>query len=283
MDKWTEEHFMRNDSKIVYRDGLKGVVCDWAGTAVDFGSLSPVSAFEEAFKDFGFEITRDEIRRFMGMYKKDHTREILRFTRERFKEQFGYDPKEETVETIYSKFEPSLLNCVRKYSKPIRGVVEFSREVRKMGLKLGSTTGYTEEMMKIVVEEARAHGYCPDYWAVPTARIPGRPHPFMIYENVIELQIYPMSAIVKIGDTVSDIQEAHNAGCWSIGVVVSGNELGLSEEEMETADPAVLKSKIKNGYKTLKDAGAHYVIDGIWDALPIIEEIDQRIRAGEQP
>lgn len=274
---------MKTDNRIVYRDGLKGIICDWAGTTVDFGSLSPVSAFEEAFKDFGFEITRDEIRRFMGMSKKDHTRELLNHSRERFKTQFGYYPTEKTVETIYSKFEPSLLNCVRKYSKPIRGVVEFSKEVKKMGLKLGSTTGYTEEMMKIVVEEAQMHGYTPDYWTVPKPKVPGRPFPFMIYENAIELKIYPLSAIVKIGDTVSDIQEAHNAGCWSIGVVVSGNELGLSEDEIETIDPAMLKDKIDKGYKILKDAGAHYVIDGIWDALPVIEEIDRRIREGEQP
>ncbi len=274
---------MRTNNRIIYKDGIKGIICDWAGTTVDFGSLSPVSAFEDAFKDFGFEVTRDEIRRFMGMYKKDHTRELLNFTKERFYKQFSYYPTEETVNTIYSKFEPSLLNCVRMYSKPVRGTVEFVQEVHKRGWKVGSTTGYTEEMMKIVVEEAQAHGYSPDYWTVPRKGVPGRPFPFMIYENAVKLNMYPMCAIVKIGDTVSDIQEAHNAGCWSVGVVVSGNELGLSEEEIEQTDPVILKEKIEHAYKVFQDAGAHYVIDGIWDALPILEEIDQRIREGEQP
>ncbi len=274
---------MKTNNKIIYKDGIKGVICDWAGTTVDFGSLSPVSAFEDAFKDFGFEVTRDEIRRFMGMYKRDHTRELLNFTKERFYEQFGYYPTEETVDAIYSKFEPSLLNCVRKYSNPIRGTVEFTQEVHKRGWKLGSTTGYTEAMMKIVVEEAQAHGYNPDYWTVPKKDVPGRPFPFMIYENATRLNMYPMCAIVKIGDTVSDIQEAHNAGCWSVGVVISGNELGLSEEEIELMDPVILKEKMEHAYKVFQDAGAHYVIDGIWDALPILEEIDQRIRVGEQP
>ncbi|MCX8063586.1 MAG: phosphonoacetaldehyde hydrolase [Candidatus Hydrogenedentes bacterium] len=274
---------MRNENKIVYKEGLKGVICDWAGTAVDFGSLSPVSAFEEAFKDFGHEVTRDEIRQFMGMYKKDHIRELLKLTRERFRKNFGRYPTEEDVEFIYGKFEPALIKIIREYSKPIKGVVEFSKEIRKMGLKIGSTTGYSEEVMRIVVEEASANGYSPDFWSMPREDVPGRPYPFMIYENAIALRIYPMSAIVKIGDTVSDIQEAHNAGCWSIGVVVSGNELGLSEEEIEEIDPALLKTRVEKGYNTLKEAGAHYVVDGIWDALPVIEEIDQRIRSGEQP
>ena len=29
---------------------IQGVILDWAGTAVDFGSTSPMSAFKEAFR-----------------------------------------------------------------------------------------------------------------------------------------------------------------------------------------------------------------------------------------
>lgn len=274
---------MRTNYKIMYTGGLKGVICDWAGTMVDFGSFSPVSAFEEVFREFGHEVTRDEIRQFMGRYKRDHTREILNLTRERFKAKFGCYPNEETVEAIYCKFEPALVQSLRKFSRPIRGAIEFSKEVRKMGLKIGSTTGYSEEMIKVVIDESKKYGYQPDFCAVPTQNLPGRPYPYMIYQNAMALQIYPMSAIVKIGDTVSDIQEAQNAGCWCIGIVVSGNEVGLSEEEIENMNPEIVKEKIDKGYKTLIDAGAHYVIDGIWDALPVIEEIDRRVRNGEQP
>ncbi len=274
---------MKTNNKINYKDELKGVICDWAGTTVDFGSLSPVAAFEEAFKKFGFDVSREEIRSFMGMLKIDHTREILNLTKERFKARFGAYPTEDSVNKIYSSFEPSLLNCVRAYSKPIRGVVEFAKEIRAMGLKLGSTTGYTAQMMEIVTDEAKKQGYAPDFWIAPTPEIPGRPHPYMMYKNAIELQIYPMSAIVKIGDTVSDIKEALNAGCWSIGVAVSGNELGLSGDEMKSMAPEALKEKIDNAYMVFENAGAHYVIDGIWDALPIIHEINERIKNGDQP
>lgn len=36
-----------------------------------------------------------------------------------------------------------------------------------MGLKIGSTTGYTDEMMALVVPEAAQMGYSPDCWFSP--------------------------------------------------------------------------------------------------------------------
>ena len=41
----------------------------------------------------------------------------------------------------------------------------------------------------------------------------------------------PPRRIVKVGDTPADMQEGVNAGMWTIGVTVSGNEIGLSEPD----------------------------------------------------
>lgn len=56
---------------------IECVVFDWAGTTVDFGSLSPVSAFREAFRAYGVEVTEAETRAPMGMLKIDHIRTML--------------------------------------------------------------------------------------------------------------------------------------------------------------------------------------------------------------
>ena len=37
--------------------GLRGVVFDWAGTIVDFGSLAPMGAFVHLFEKHGIEIS----------------------------------------------------------------------------------------------------------------------------------------------------------------------------------------------------------------------------------
>ena len=36
---------------------IQGVIFDWAGTTVDFGCFAPVSAFVEAFRKAGIDVT----------------------------------------------------------------------------------------------------------------------------------------------------------------------------------------------------------------------------------
>jgi phosphonoacetaldehyde hydrolase len=105
----------------------------------------------------------------------------------------------------------------------------------------------------------------------------------MCYLNAIKLDVFPFNQMIKVGDTVADIKEGLNAGMWTIGLTKSGNEVGFSEEGIKDVAEDVLKTKIKNAELKLKDAGAHFVIDGIWDLLPIVEEISNKIENGEKP
>ena len=97
------------------------------------------------------------------------------------------------------------------------------------------------------------------------------------------MDVYPLSQMIKIGDTVADIQEGLNAGMWTIGLTQSGNEIGLSHEEIQTLDMNELQHLISRAESKLRLAGAHYVANGIWDCLPIIDAIEERISNGERP
>lgn len=262
---------------------IAGVICDWAGTTVDFGSLSPVAAFAKAFEDFGHPVSFEEIRTFMGMLKIDHTRALLELTKERFIKRFGKEPSQTDVLRIYANFETALFESLSHYSKPIKGTVEFAQFLQNEGIKLGSTTGYTAEMMDIVAPEAAKHGFAPQCIVTPKDHLPGRPHPYLIYQNAIKLGCYPLWHMVKIGDTVSDMQEGKNAGCWCIGVSVSGNEMGLSEDEVARLDSHTLESKKAKAKANLENAGAHMVCDGIWEAQKAIETIQNWIDEGYTP
>jgi phosphonoacetaldehyde hydrolase len=105
----------------------------------------------------------------------------------------------------------------------------------------------------------------------------------MCYQNAIALQVYPLEAMVKIGDTVSDIQEGLNAGMWTVGVTQSGNCLGLTPDQIERLDKVELARRLQAIENTMREAGAHYVADGIWSCLPIIRDIDKRLAHGETP
>lgn len=215
---------------------IEAVIFDWAGTTVDYGCFAPVQAFREAFGQFGIPVTMEETRKPMGMLKKDHIRTMLKMERirEAWKTRYGKEPQEEDVNAIYAQFEPKLLGILDRFCTPKPGVLETVERLRKMGIKIGSTTGYTDRMMEIVAPQAARQGYAPDFWISPDGtQGKGRPYPYMIFKNLEKLQVSCVKNAVKVGDTVSDIKEGVNAGVWSAGVIEGSSELGLSEEEFE--------------------------------------------------
>jgi len=48
-------------------------------------------------------------------------------------------------------------------------------------------------------------------------------------------------------------------------------------------DPAVYEYKINRARNRMAMSGAHYVVDGIWDCDPLIDEINTRLKKGEKP
>jgi len=66
-----------------------------------------------------------------------------------------------------------------------------------MGLKIGSTTGYTTRNDGGSGPEAARGGYAPDTWVCPEDVPAGRPYPWMIYLNSIRLQTYPLDGLVR--------------------------------------------------------------------------------------
>jgi phosphonoacetaldehyde hydrolase len=53
----------------------------------------------------------------------------------------------------------------------------------------------------------------------------------MIFENLKRLDAYPPGDCVKVGDTVSDIEEGKNAGLLTIAVVDSSSHAALAGPE----------------------------------------------------
>jgi phosphonoacetaldehyde hydrolase len=184
---------------------------------------------------------------------------------------------------MFQDFVPLQLACLADYADLIPGTLEAIAKFRRRGLKIGSTTGYTREMMDILLAEAKKRGYEPDS-TVCAADVPaGRPYPYMVLQNMINLQVYPPEAILKVDDTLPGIEEGLNANMWSIGLAKTGNEIGLTEAEIHQLDPQVYQSKLERAYTRMAQSGAHYVVDGIWELDPLIDEINERLKRGERP
>ncbi len=271
----------------IQADRLQAVVLDWAGTTVDFGSLAPARTLQHLFAQLNIALSEAETRRDMGLPKKEHIRGLLAMPRisEEWQHLHGGVPTDEDVERVYTEFIPMQFSCLAEYSAVIPGVPEIVQGFRRRGLKIGSSTGYTRAMLDLLLETSACEGYEPDCSLTPEEAGSGRPHPFMMYECAVRLQVYPLSAIAKIGDTPVDIYEGLNAGAWSIGVAATGNMIGLSRDEFEALPEAERESRLVNARTALQDAGAHYVVDTLDEIHAVLDDIDERLKAanGSQP
>ena len=268
-----------------YSGPVKAVILDWAGTTVDHGSLAPVRVLQQVFDRRGVPISEAQARRDMGVLKKDHIRKILfePNVSAQWREAAGHAPTEADVKSLFADFVPLQLECLVKYSTVIDGIAETVARIRKRGIKIGSTTGYTRAMLDMILRPAAEQGYRPDCAITPDDVGAGRPHPWMIFANAIRLQVEPLEAIVKIGDTAVDIEEGLRAGVWTIGVARTGNMIGLSAEDFAALAPAEQATRLENARIALSAAGAHEVIDAVADCEPALNAIEARIGRGERP
>lgn len=259
---------------------IEGVIFDWAGTTVDFGCFAPVQVFVNIFKHAGIEVTMAEAREPMGMLKIDHVRAMLEMPRiaKLWEEKYGRPSNEEDVAKLYHEFEETLLATLTEFTEPIPEVIETVEQLRAQGLKIGSTTGYTNEMMEIVAKGAKEKGYEPDcYFTADDTNSFGRPYPYMIYRNIEKLQLSATRHAVKVGDTISDIKEALHAGVWAVGVIIGSSEMGLSIEEFKALSKEEQEEKIQATEKRFVDHGAEFTIRSMKELPELIEKINHQL------
>jgi phosphonoacetaldehyde hydrolase len=264
---------------------VKAVVFDWAGTVVDHGSLGPMGVFVETFAEFGVAITIAEARQPMGIAKRPHVAALLAMPRiaEEWRRVRGSPPSEADVDAVYRVFVPKNIAVAARYADLIPGAAETARRLRALGLKIGTTTGYTHEIMEEIVPVAAEQGFVPDCLVCTGDAPDGRPTPLLLYRAFLDMAVWPASACIKVDDTEVGIAEGLNAGSWSIGVAVTGNVFGLSLANTKALAPAEFQARRDEATGRLAAAGAHYVIDGVADFLPIVLEIEGRLARGEKP
>ena len=93
----------------------------------------------------------------------------------------------------------------------------------------------------------------------------------------------PDRAMVKVDDTLPGIEEGLNCNMWTIGLALTGNEVGLNHAEVKSAPADELKRKLERAYGRMAQCDAHSVVDGIWDVPAGQDDITARVRRGEQP
>jgi phosphonoacetaldehyde hydrolase len=264
---------------------IKAVIFDWAGTMVDFGCMAPVDALIDAFAAHGVAISAADARRDMGRAKHDHVWAILRnpAVAAAWTAAKGAPPAPTDGDAIYRALEPLIEAAAARCADLIPGVAPLAADLQALGVKIGSGTGYTRQMMSGILPRAAAQGYAPKVVVCAGETPSGRPAPLMTWKALIELDAWPAQACVKVDDATVGVEEGRLAGCWTIGLAASGNGVGLSLEDYRAlAEPDRL-ARVAAAAEQLKAAGADYVIDTVADIRPVLEAVAARITAGERP
>lgn len=285
-EEFRKEKIMIKINTSAYFTGpLQLAVLDLAGTVLDFGSRAPAGAFVQLFARFGVRISEAQARGPMGMQKRDHIVALcgLLVVQQQWQAATGRAITETDIENLYKAFIPLQLSVLPQYTQLIPGALETVAAMRQRGLRIGLTTGYNRLMLECVRAAAAVQGLRGDVVLCSADTPVGRPAPWMALECARQLNVFPPSACIKIGDTLVDIEEGRNAGMWSVGVTVTGNMLGLSLEAWNTLDRRRQEVHRQAAAKAMLKAGAHAAVDSIGDCLKVVDSINSLMSQGQGP
>lgn len=268
-----------------YTGPVEAVIFDMAGTIVDFGSRAPAGVFVEVFARHGVAISLAEARGPMGAEKRAHVAELLAMpaVRQRFVERHGRAPGEADIDRIYADFIPLQIETLPKFSDLIPGVLDTVAALRARGVRIGGNTGYNRAMMEVVQAEMKRQGLELDSSVAASDVRRARPFPAMCLLNAAELAVRSVAACIKVDDTIPGIEEGLSAGMWTVGITMSGNEIGLDQADWNGLGAAEQAARLTKAEARLRAAGAHYVVASVAELIPVVEAIEARLARGEQP
>ncbi len=267
------------------------VMLDCSGTTMDRYVDAPAIVFVEVFKRYGLEINMDEARKPMGLRKDLHIKAITEIpsVRQRFKAKFGREPSQDDVDKMFAVFVPVQIELLKKgnYHELLPGTAEVVQKMQRDGIKIGVTTGFTRDMLDILLGGAVGQGFRPDTACAGDEVEMPRPTAYMVIKNLERLGVYnlknAMRRTVKVDDTVSGAGEGAPL-CWRVAVSKWSNYVVDSWAVAKTLSAEQLKEREQASKEKLTvESGAHYVIDDLRDLPAVIAEINQRLAKGESP
>ncbi len=264
-------------SNHVYKNpSISAVVFDWAGTIIDFGSHAPMQAFVRLFAQYGIELSIEEARGPMGLPKWKHINTLgnLPHILLQWEEKFNRSFTAADTDELYAVFTPMNAAAVLDYSQLIPGFLSTVEILRGQGIKVGTTTGYNREIMNVVLPLVKQQGFIPDNLVCADDLHESRPSPLGMYKCFLDLNVWPATSVIKVDDTVPGLLEGYNSGCWTVGVLASGNEAGLTHEEWMSLDESE-KDIIRAEVSVKLSAGKpNFLIDTVADLPNVLKQID---------
>ncbi len=209
-------------------DKIEMVVFDMAGTTVNENNLV-YKMLRKAINEEGFNFSLDQVlTEGAGKEKKQAIRSILA--------AYATVENEELTNIIYNRFMGHLNNAyATEEIFPQPNSIETFKRLRDQGIFSVLNTGYDGVTANAILKKLgwRA-GVDFDLLVTASDVAKNRPDPDMINLAMQKLNITDSCHVVKVGDSIIDIEEGQNAGCrLNIGITTGAHTAG----QLRSANP----------------------------------------------
>lgn len=205
------------DAKMLYfiEPNIKLIVLDMAGTTVYEGGIV-YKTLVSTIRSYQISIEDEEIKNWYGVNKT----EVLKF----FLNRSGQDDTK--LRRMLSDFKTNLKKNYFE-DKNIKlideNLLDLFTNLRSKGIKIALNSGFSVDIQEALIDNLNLRDYIDGY--ISSESVPhGRPEPFMIQTLMKRFGVDDPKHVLKIGDSINDILEGKNAGCYKSIGVLSGAE-----------------------------------------------------------
>ena len=200
---------------------IKLVVFDLAGTTVD-DTIDDVPlitvAMTEAFASRGIIINAEQVNKYRGMEKKQAVSSLFRESQKIQLNTTDNTKFDDEVDAIFKDFKLALNSHLVNIDKEISGTTETFKWLKTKGIKIALGSGFPHNVVLALVEKL-GWTHLVQYVSSAEQEGHGRPHPALINSAMKHCSVIDERSVLKIGDTVMDIEEGKNAKCWTAAVL----------------------------------------------------------------
>lgn len=190
---------------------FKLAIFDMAGTTVNDRD-EVYRVLREAPEMEGAKFSDEVFQQYMGTEKHWAIGKLLRAG--------GVEPTAEVHERAWQWFRAELARTyLADAPTPLAGIEDMFKTLRNNGVKIGLTTGFSREIVDIILSAMGWDEGMVDFVAAGDEVEQGRPEPFLIQKVMAEAGITDPAEVISSGDTEADVISAQRAGVTSVGVL----------------------------------------------------------------
>lgn len=218
------------------KNKIKMVVFDMAGTTIDENNVV-YKTVQKAINEAGFDLSLEQVlAQGAGKEKLQAIKDIL--------DVYADNRDEALAKRVYQSFIGQLAEAYRTLEiLPQPNVIELFAALRERDILAVLNTGYDRQTAETIIDKLGwEEGKDFDYLVTATEVQKNRPNPDMIWYAMEEFGIDDAEEVIKVGDSIIDIEEGQNAGCLlSIGITTGAHNY----EQLKTAHPDHILDDLK--------------------------------------